>query len=133
MVPQLLGSDAGPPPDLTSSAAEQLRWLADRLAPESDVTGVVAEIERRFDVYKAHLRLISGFVPPAVNVDTVVIGAQESEDNAADWARALPGDVRSVRVRGDHYSFLDSPGVQEVAAALRSMSPSNEVSLAAGG
>ena len=97
--------------------------MADRLAPESDVTGVVAEIERRFDVYKAHLRLISGFVPPAVNVDTVVIGAQESEDNAADWARALPGDVRSVRVRGDHYSFLDSPGVQEVAGSQAEVDP----------
>jgi amino acid adenylation domain-containing protein len=118
-----LGPDTGQPPDPASSTvADQLQWLADRLTTGAEAMGVSAEMERRFEVYKAHLKLIAGYVPPAVHVDILVVGAQDSTDNAAEWSRALPGNVRSIRVPGDHYSFLDSPGVLQIAAALRKLS-----------
>ncbi|MFC6064418.1 non-ribosomal peptide synthetase [Streptomyces ochraceiscleroticus] len=117
-----LGPDAGRAPDPESStAAEQLRWLADRLASGANSAEAVADIERRFQVYKAHLRLIAGNVPPPVDVATAVIGARNSTHNAAQWARVLPSLIRSVRVPGDHYSFLRPPAVHEVAATLRTL------------
>ena len=117
------GPDAPQPPDpATHSATEQLRWLSDHVSAGSDVPGAEDQIRHRFDVYQAHLRLITGYVPPPIDVPTTVIGACESADNAGEWARILGGSVNSVRVPGNHYSFLEAPGVQEVAAALKDLS-----------
>jgi len=127
-----LGPNVDKAPDpATSTAAEQLGWLADRLASRSDSTDLLADMERRFEVYKAHLRLIAGYVPPPVDVDTVIINAENSDDNAAEWARILPNVTNSGRVQGDHYSFLRAPRVREVAAMLRNLKPSGGIAVGA--
>jgi hypothetical protein len=88
----------------------------------SDVPGAEDQLRHRFDVYQAHLRLIAGYAPPSIDVPTIVIEARESADNAGEWARLLGGRVNSVRVPGNHYSFLEAPGVQDVAATLKGLS-----------
>jgi amino acid adenylation domain-containing protein len=118
-----LGADAGEPLDPGSSTAvEQLDWLVDRLVTgERDQVTARAEIERRFEVYKAHYRLISGYTPRPLDVEVLVVTPDGAPDDVTYWSRALGRDVRGTQVPGDHYSFLDAPGVGEIGAALVSL------------
>lgn len=120
-----LGPDPGQPPSsATATAAEQLQWLAERMATVGgDRAEIAADMASRFTVYQTHLRLIAGHVPPRVDVFTLVAGAAASTDHGAEWSSALPGTVRTVRITGDHYSFLAAPGVQELASELMALSP----------
>ncbi|MBB5803452.1 amino acid adenylation domain-containing protein [Saccharothrix ecbatanensis] len=125
-----LGPNAAAAPDpATASSAEQLRWLAEQLARGSDDADVLADMNRRFDVYKAHLRAIANYTPSVIDVETVVVNAEESAADAEAWSQALPNVVRSVVVPGDHYSFLRAPGVLEVAATLRALATSDDPQL----
>jgi thioesterase domain-containing protein/acyl carrier protein len=114
-----LGPEAGSAP-VGGTVNDQLGWLADRLTKGADDGGAGrAEIARRFDVFQAHMRLIAGYRPSPVRAPMVLIGARDSYDFTAEWAEALGPDAQPVRVPGDHYSFLQPPGVHEVAAAVR--------------
>jgi hypothetical protein len=79
------------------------------MATEGDSAEVATDMAARFDVYKAHLRLIAGYVPPRADVVTLMAGAADSTDYSAQWSSTLPGIVRTARIPGDHYSFLGAP------------------------
>ncbi|HEU5469676.1 MAG TPA: amino acid adenylation domain-containing protein [Actinophytocola sp.] len=117
---RLLGPDTGQPPDpATHTAVEQLAWLADRLITgERDQASARAEIERRFQVYRAHYRLIAGYTPRPLDTDVVVVTPTSGPDDTDYWTGALGRPVRGQRVPGDHYSFLEPPGVQLIGSVL---------------
>lgn len=116
-----LGPDAGDPPNpQTATVTEQLEWLGERLtAGSGDLAEVRADIESRFEVFKAHLRLIGGHRPAPVKAPTVVVTADGSFDMTDRWTALLGAGARTVTVPGDHYSFLQAPGVHEVAEAIK--------------
>jgi len=122
-----LGWDRAEPPDpVTSTATEQLRWLADRLATgdleTADDRDTTARLRRRFDVFAAHSRLLAGYRParPALRAPTLIVSASRSPNAPATalWPRVLAGPVRTVSVDGDHYTFLRPPLVAEVGATM---------------
>jgi thioesterase domain-containing protein len=102
---------------IPAEGADPLRWLSERLDPDH-CGGVSPEIERRFTTYAAHLRAVAAFDPRPVRADTVIVGALESPDTSPEWSQVLKGEVRVVRVPGDHYTFLQPPAVAETAAAM---------------
>jgi thioesterase domain-containing protein len=101
----------------TSTAEEQLSWLNDTLADGDPHMRV--ELDRRFALYKAHVGLVAGLTPTVSDTRTLVVGTAAATDGSAAWSWLLPNVVQSVQVPGDHYSFLQAPGVSSVAAALR--------------
>ena len=101
----------------TSTAEEQLSWLNDTLANGDPHMRV--ELDRRFALYKAHVGLVAGLTPTVSDTRTLVVGTAAATDSSAAWSWLLPNVVRSVQVPGDHYSFLQPPSVESVAAALR--------------
>lgn len=115
-----LGPDAGELPDPVSTpVAEQLRWFGEKLTGGSgDTEEVQEDINRRFQVFKAHITLIGGHRPEPVAAPVVVVSAEQSPDLSALWTELLGSGTRTVRVPGDHYTFLRAPGVQQAAKAL---------------
>ena len=135
------GELADAPDPATSSAAEQLDWLAGRLdtddagtpgssgAPGSPgsagglAAAVRAEIGRRFAVFQAHTRLIAGYRPQAaLHTRTLIVSARHSPNAAVaqQWLALLGPAAASVHtVDADHYAFLGPPLVGQVAAAIR--------------
>jgi thioesterase domain-containing protein len=108
----------GAPDPATSTASEQLRWLANSALGAAEDGAFQADIERRFDVFQAHVRLIAGYDPRVVRAPTLVVSAEESTP-LERWSPAPVANVRSVAVPGDHYTFLQPPSVSRVADAIR--------------
>jgi amino acid adenylation domain-containing protein len=117
---RLAGPGGDPPDPETIPVDDQLAWLAGRLGADGSWTVAHEEMRRRFEVYRSNVRLTGGYRPPPLRAHVLLVGAEQSVDNAGEWTRMLAGRVRTVRVPGDHYSFLSSPGVHQLAAALRS-------------
>jgi amino acid adenylation domain-containing protein len=122
-----LGWDRAAPPDpATSTATEQLGWLADRLAAgnleTADDRDTTARLRQRFNVFAAHNRLLAGYRParPALRAPTLIVSASRSPNAPAMalWPRVLAGPVRTVSVDGDHYTFLRPPLVAGVGASI---------------
>jgi thioesterase domain-containing protein len=142
------GDLADAPDPATSSAAEQLDWLAGRLdandaddahaAKDAERAGgagtsgsaaglaaaVRAEIGRRFAVFQAHTRLIAGYRPStALHTRTLLVSARRSPNAAvaSQWLALLGGPAAATvhTVDADHYEFLGLPLVVQVAAAIR--------------
>ncbi len=128
----------GRPDPATSTAAEQLDWLARRMSDGGPGTagqehpgavaneaadGLDAQLWRRFGVFGAHVRMLAGYQPPehAVLAPTLIVSADSSPNAPARsrWPGALAGPVTTVRVASDHYAFLRPPLAAEVAAAIR--------------
>jgi thioesterase domain-containing protein/acyl carrier protein len=112
---------AEPGPAAAAGGAGRLDWLARRL-DGADPAAARAEIDRRFAVFRAHTRAITGYAPGGgVGAGTLVVGARRSPNAAAAgrWAGFLGGDVTMMSVDSDHYAFLRPPLVQQVAAAIR--------------
>jgi thioesterase domain-containing protein len=122
-------AEAAPDP-VTSSAAEQLDWLARRLDAAAGplrsaglADAVRTEIGRRFEVFRAHARLIAGYRPPApLRTRTLLVSARHSPNAAVtrQWRDLLgPAAVTVQAVDCDHYAFLRAPLVAQVAAGIR--------------
>jgi amino acid adenylation domain-containing protein len=139
------GTASGPPDPATASAREQLAWLAGRLADEdgdgadtpaaaadgakgaggtdsADRDALTAQLQRRFDIFRAHAQMLAGYQPagPAVQAPTLIVSADNSPNAPARsrWPGVLTGPVSTQRVAGDHYSFLRSPLVAEVGSSI---------------
>jgi amino acid adenylation domain-containing protein len=97
-----------------------LDWLAERLdGGAGNVAAARAEIERRFDVYKANTRVMAGYRPTGtVNAPTLLVSAEDSFDWSLEWQSVIGGEVGLVRIPGQHYTVLQPPGVQRLAAAM---------------
>ena len=125
-----LGWDSASSPDsATSTAAEQIAWLAARLHTDNDgrgapETAAVERLRHRFDIFGAHTRMLAGYTPeptgPAVRAPTLIVSADRSLNAPARtlWPRALGGPVSTLRVDGDHYTFLQPPLVTDVSAFI---------------
>jgi thioesterase domain-containing protein len=115
-----------PPDPAAATAAEQLDWLAARLAPDEGraglKNGVQARLRTRFEVFQAHVRVMAGHQPagPPVRAPALIVGAQGSPNApaAGRWPGVLGGPVRVLPVPGDHYQFLRPPLVAEVATTM---------------
>ncbi len=124
---RILGWDGNQPPDpATSTATEQLGWLADRLRTgdreTADDRDITARLRQRFNVFAAHSRLLAGYrrATPALRAPTLIVSASRSPNAKATalWPRVLAGPVRTVSVDGDHYTFLRPPLVAGVGASI---------------
>jgi thioesterase domain-containing protein len=128
-----LGWDLADAPDADAAApAEQLGWLAERLATgtgnrpgQPDRGAIAARLRRQFDVFHAHFRMLAGYqaAGPPVKAPTLIVSADNSA-NAPDrtrWPRLLGGPVRTQRVDSDHYTFLRQPLVTAVGSSILSM------------
>jgi len=121
-----LGWDPADRPDpAASTAAEQLAWLAGRLRGDRDGGSdgaVAARLRHRFDVFGAHIRMLTGYQPtaPTVQAPTLIISADDSPNSSAraHWPRVLGGPVCTLRVDGDHYTFLRPPLVTDVGTSI---------------
>ena len=115
-----LGLAFAPPPGFSSwPVADQLHWMADHLGLAAPGHDGQPEMARRFAVFKANVAAVGGYRPVAVRVPTLVISAVGSPDHTAAWAATVSGECTVVQVPGDHYTLLEPPAVQQVAAALR--------------
>ncbi|HEX6355468.1 amino acid adenylation domain-containing protein [Actinophytocola sp.] len=101
--------------------SDPLGWLARKLSSgAADVDAVRAAIERRFEVFGAHRRLMAGYRPQAgVAADLVLVHATASPNLAGQplWLEIL-GPVLATAVDGDHYTFLQPPRVRVVAELI---------------
>ncbi|HEY3732899.1 MAG TPA: amino acid adenylation domain-containing protein, partial [Streptosporangiaceae bacterium] len=117
---------AGPPGSVTLTAAEQLGWLAGRLAEGSDSDeeqdAIARQLRQRFDVFSAHVQMMAGYQPaaPAVRAPTLIVSA-DSSPNAPTltlWPGVLDGPVSTLRVDSDHYAFLRPPLITDVGRRI---------------
>jgi hypothetical protein len=133
-----LGWETADLPDpATSTAAQQLAWLAGRLhtdgagvnadhgpnaGHETETGAVAARLRDRFDVFQAHSRMLAGYQPaiPPLQAPTLIVSADDSPNAPAraHWPRVLTGPVSTLRVDGDHYTFLRPPLIVEVSASI---------------
>ena len=112
---------AGLPDARVTPVTDQLGWLAGRLGSD----GAADQIRRRFEVFRAHVRMLTGYAPagPPILAPTLVMSAKDSPNApaAADWPRVLGGQVTTLRLPGDHYAFLRPPLVAEVATTMEKL------------
>ncbi len=121
---------AGAPDPAAATPAGQLAWLAGRLADGSDHANgdaaerdaIEARLRRRFGLFAAHSRMLSGYRPAGnpVRAATLIVSAASSLNASARalWPTKLTGEVSVLTVEGDHYAFLRPPLVQDVGAAI---------------
>jgi len=121
-----LGMDAAGAPDpAITPVAGQLAWLAARLPGGTGILtdDIDAQLQRRFDVFAAHHRLMAGYQPAGggVRAATLIVSATRSLNAPAGvhWQGQLNGEVSVLPVDSDHYAFLRPPLVQDVGAAIR--------------
>ncbi len=117
-----LGWDASAIP-AGSGAEDLLAWLAGRLAAGgTEGDAIAAGLRQRFEVFRAHNRMLAGYRPrtPAVRAPALIISARRSPNYRARqlWARALAGPVSTEVVDSDHYAFLRPPLVAGVGASI---------------
>jgi amino acid adenylation domain-containing protein len=121
-----LGLDAASAPDpAAATSAEQLAWLAGRLADGSDPAerdATEVRLRRRFGLFAAHSRMLAGYRPAGsrVRAATLIVSADNSLNAPARalWPGQLTGEVSVLPVESDHYEFLRPPLVQDVGAAI---------------
>jgi len=105
-----------------ATPAAQLAWLAERLAGASDTAAIEARLQRRFDLFAAHSRMLAGYRPAGIPVRaaTLIVSAANSLNTPARelWPGQLNGEVSILSVDSDHYEFLRTPLVQDVGAAI---------------
>jgi amino acid adenylation domain-containing protein len=120
---QSMGFDQSQAPDpATSTAADQLSWLAGQLGADHPDSGLESALRQRFDVFRAHVLMLAGYQPtaPQVSAATLIVSADSSPNAPArdHWLVVLSGPCNIRGVPGDHYTFLRQPHVTEVATAI---------------
>lgn len=117
-VAAIQGWDSTAAPGQAVPAADQLAWLAEQAGSDA---GMRAELDRRFEIFRAHQRALSGYRPAErIRANTVLIGADSSLNRNAQpkWLTLLDGPVSAHYLAGDHYSFLRGSGVDEIARLI---------------
>jgi thioesterase domain-containing protein len=119
-VAAIQGWDATEAPGHAVPAVDQLAWLAEQAGSG---IGMRAELDRRFEIFRAHQQALSGYRPSEhIRANTVLIGADSSLNRSAQprWLTLLDGEVSAHSLPGDHYSFLRGPGIDEIARLISS-------------
>jgi thioesterase domain-containing protein len=121
-VAAIQGWDSGAAPGPGLPVADQLAWLAEQAAASTTSgNGLGAELERRFQIFRAHHRALSGYRPRGrIRASTVLIGAESSlnYDALPRWRELVDGPVSAHYLAGDHYSFLHGSGAGEIARLI---------------
>lgn len=102
-------------------ADEWMSLLAQRLAAAGVTEVPQGELEARWRVFSANIAADTAYVPAGrFRGELVLVQALDHLDPrfAAGWEAFVDGGVRVVGVRGDHYSILRPPGVEELARRL---------------
>lgn len=112
-----LGASVGPPPDpAVASAAQQLDWLAEQLGGST----MRAEVQQRYQVFRANTEMLAGYQPSGLlDADALIVEVEESPNMTELWQETTRGTSTRLAMAGNHYSFLQPPAVGEVAAAIR--------------
>lgn len=115
----------------TLTPQQQWELIAQR-AEESVGVGI-DEIRRLAETCRAHMTAVARFEPPAFDGRSILFRA-ESGKMPLDprWSRICPR-LKVERVPGDHYSMLQQPHVQTLAARLDQELAAVEAALAARG
>ncbi|MFF1779370.1 alpha/beta fold hydrolase [Streptomyces virginiae] len=106
-------------PDGGAAQEDPLGWLASTIAGGTAAEVVQEELECRFAVFRAHARALAQYRPSGpVDAELRVLIPDDSPnlDSAPRWPSHARGGSRLSTVRGDHYTFLRPPVVNEVAA-----------------
>jgi thioesterase domain-containing protein len=102
-------------------ADEWMSHLAQRLAAAGVAEVPQGELEARWRVFSTNIAADAAYVPAGrFRGELVLVQALDHLDPgiAAGWEAFVDGDVRVVGVRGDHYSLLRPPDVEELARRL---------------
>ena len=117
-----LGRPAEPVSRPAGSTDQVLDQLADLLANSgANSIDTRAEIARRYAVYAANRRMMSGYQPvEPVHADTVLVSARNSPNQPAvqRWPELVEAEFEAVSLDADHYTLLQPPLCHEVAAMI---------------
>ena len=103
--------------DADAGFSRLVRFLS---GPDADPDRVRADLERRFDVQLALLRIVDGHDPVGpVHARTLMVCACGSTNAVTDWADAVDGPVRELHLSTDHWQCMTTPYVEQIAAAVR--------------
>jgi thioesterase domain-containing protein len=95
----------------------------------------IAWLERLYEVYAAHIRMLDTHIPSTYpGAATVYLANGESDFAAAAssvWKRILGAQMTICHLTGDHYAMLDAPAALTIAADLCSAVMSNEAGIEA--
>jgi thioesterase domain-containing protein len=116
----LVGHLAAIDPEAVRAMEPEARWEAllqegrrnGRLGPEIGV----GDLRRRFEIFRANAEALRSYELRPCEGPLLVIEAAERPVEQGSW-RDLAREVQVVP--GDHYSILQPPGVERVAALLR--------------
>lgn len=113
-----LDAAGGAPPDpATTTADEQLDWLAERLGGG---VGMRAELSRRYQAFRDNTEMLAGYRPSGpLAADSLIVEVEESPNMTQLWQGTTEGVARLLHMTGTHYSFLQPPAVTDLAAAIR--------------
>ncbi|HVS00541.1 MAG TPA: amino acid adenylation domain-containing protein [Thermoanaerobaculia bacterium] len=110
-------------PSLPAAAEDALLLLsaeAERagLLPAGSGSG---EVQRRFKVFQANFRALESYSGAPCAAPVILFKAAETVRPEADlgWSRLSQGPVEVHALPGDHYTLLQQPHVQALAARLR--------------
>ncbi|GAA1548454.1 hypothetical protein GCM10009678_33910 [Actinomadura kijaniata] len=105
-------------PDASSAPGDdELRaWFAADLA-EMGADPDEAGLAERFPVFAANVRALLAFRPRRVNGRVVLLCAEDSDPGKIDRWRPHADEIQMVR--GDHYTMLQPPHVETLAATVR--------------
>lgn len=121
-----LGPVPSTPPDpRTSTASEQLHWLATQLDTAGEPRRLMPELEQRYATFRTNTRILSGYWPSGTLCsDALIVHPEESLHPAHKWNDVILGAVTTLTIKGNHYTFLQPPLVSPVAAAFREIGAS---------
>jgi amino acid adenylation domain-containing protein len=114
-------------------AAEAERLL--ELAREARVLppGLEAEaVRRRLNAFRRNYQALLAYSPAGRGVPLALFVAEEGTAEVAPWQALSHGDLDVERIPGDHYSIVQPPAVQVLAARLRACLDAAAVTLGAG-
>jgi amino acid adenylation domain-containing protein len=107
-----------------SPDADHLGWLCERLAAGAgSIDGVRADIQRRFEVFKANTYAIAGYRPKTkVRTSALIASAEMTHwDSTPLWKTAIDGPVDTLRLPSEHFTLLQPPSVHKIAQAILQM------------
>ncbi|HVR95001.1 MAG TPA: amino acid adenylation domain-containing protein [Thermoanaerobaculia bacterium] len=127
-VARLFGLGLPPLPSLSEgfedlNTEDALRWLS----AEAERAGILpagagsGEVQRRFKVFQANFRALESYSGGPCAALVILFKAAETVRPEVDlgWSRLSRGPVEVHALPGDHYTLLQPPHVQALAARLR--------------
>jgi amino acid adenylation domain-containing protein len=76
-----------------------------------------AQVARRIAVFTATIRALNAYQPAPYDGRLTLLQASEGTDVRDAWS-ALAADLDHQMLRGDHYSILQEPGIDQLVAAM---------------